>query len=251
MIPLRDNIPTRRFPVVTVLLIALNVVAFLYDQMTGHTEIARVLTNRGVAEVEHFVGGISERYALIPAEVTQNFSLAWLTIFTSMFLHGGWLHLGGNMLSLWIFGNNVEDTLGRVRYLLFYLACGAAGALAHIYTDPTSTIPTIGASGAVAGIMGGYLILFPHAQILTIVPLFIVSTLMDVPAILVIGFWALLQFLSANWLGGGDMLRGGGVAYMAHIGGFVAGVVLILLMGGQGLVRKHRREEYDGYYYYR
>jgi membrane associated rhomboid family serine protease len=251
MIPLRDNIPTRRFPVVTVLLIALNMVVFLYDRMTGHTEIVRVLTNRGVAEVEQFVGGLSQQYAMIPANVTQNFGLAWLTIFTSMFLHGGWLHLGGNMLSLWIFGNNVEDTLGRVRYLLFYLACGAVGAMAHIYTDPNSTIPTIGASGAVAGIMGGYLILFPHAQILTIVPIFIISTLMDVPAIVVIGLWALLQFFSANWLGGGGMLRGGGVAYMAHVGGFVAGVVLILLMGGQGLVRKHRREEYDGYYYYR
>jgi membrane associated rhomboid family serine protease len=249
MIPLHDNIPTRRFPVVSVMLIAVNVIAFLVDRLTGHTEMALVETPRGLFQVPHFVGGLTGQYAMVPGDVTGNPAAAWLTIFTSMFLHANWLHIGGNMLYLWVFGNNVEDTLGRFRFLLFYLFCGFTAAMAQILSGPQSTVPTIGASGAVAGLMGAYLILFPNAEILSVVPIVFISALMEVPAILVIGFWALLQFVNASWLGGGGLLdRSGGVAYFAHIGGFVAGLTVILLLGGQRLVerRRYRRDD-DGY----
>jgi membrane associated rhomboid family serine protease len=245
MIPLRDNIPTRRAPVITFLLIAVNVVVFVFDRLNG-----QVLTvNAGDHYARVFVGAISEHYAMVPAFVTQEFSEFGLTILTSMFLHANWLHIGGNMLYLWIFGNNVEDTLGRPRFLLFYLLCGVAAAAVHIGTDPGSEIPTVGASGAVAGLMGAYLVLFPRAEILAIVPLFVISTFMEVPAILVIGFWVLLQFVNANWMGGGEM-TGGGVAYFAHIGGFAAGIVLILMLGGKRLLLDKVRPYYDDRYLY-
>lgn len=246
MIPLKDNLPTRRFPIVSVLLIAANIAVFAADRLTGRYEFLLVQVAPDLyRRVPHFVGGLSERYAMIPADVTGSLAAHWPTLFSSMFLHANWLHIGSNMLYLWIFGNNVEDTLGRFRFLAFYLVCGVAAAATHIATDPNSPVPTVGASGAVAGLMGAYLILFPHAAILAIVPILFIGTLMEVPAIVVIGFWALLQFLNANWLGGGEM-QGGGVAYFAHIGGFVAGIVLILLLGGRRLARKrqHRSEEF-------
>lgn len=238
MIPLRDNIPTRRLPLVTILLIVANVVVFLADRLIGHDEVRQVVTTRGVYLMRDFVGGLSPQYAMIPASVTHDLPNAWKTVLTAMFLHANWLHVGGNMLYLWIFGNNIEDVLGRGRFVLFYLLCGVAAAATHIFSDPNSAIPTVGASGAVAGIMGAYLILYPNAQILTVVPLFFLSTLMDVPAVLVIGFWAVLQFVNASWMGGGGMLRGGGVAYFAHIGGFVVGILLILLLGGRRLTER-------------
>ncbi len=248
MIPLRDNIPTRRFPVVSVALIVINVVVFLMDQLTGSTEVVRAITPDGFpVAVRHFQGGLSARYAMIPAEVTSSLSTAWLTVFTSMFLHANLLHVGGNMLYLWIFGNNVEDTLGRGRFILFYLTCGVAAAGAHILSDPQSTIPTVGASGAVAGVMGAYLVFFPGAEILSIVPLLVISTLMEVPAIVVIGLWALLQFVNANYLGGG-MTPGGGVAYMAHVGGFAAGVLITLMLGGRRLAYDRDERRLDDYY---
>src|SRR2546423_1147050 len=188
MIPLRDNIPTRRFALVCVALIAVNVAVFLVDKLTGHIVLIQAVTRTGIpVTVQHFEGGLSEIYSMVPAQVTADFATGWPTIFTSMFLHANWLHVLGNMLMLWIFGNNVEDTLGRIRFLLFYLVCGAAAAAAHIYSNPASNLPTVGASGAVAGMMGAYLILFPRATILTIVPIFIVGMLMDLPAIFVIG----------------------------------------------------------------
>ena len=247
MIPLKDNIPTRGFPILTATLLAINVIVFLLDKSTGQTVTEQMSTPEGVELVRHHVGGLSDRYAMIPALVSSDLSRYWWMIFTSMFLHANWLHIGGNMLSLWIFGNNVEDTLGKARFLLFYLATGAIAAYAHLFSDPASDIPTVGASGAVAGLMGGYLILFPHARILSIVPLFIISTISEVPAILVIGFWALLQFLNANWMGGG-MMEGGGVAYFAHIGGFVAGILLIMLMGGRNLAYKRDERPYRDYF---
>lgn len=245
MIPLRDSLPTRRFPIVSVTLIVMNAVIFLMDQLTG----GYVVEQRGFYLIRHFEGGLSAHYAMIPANVTDDFSTTWFTIFSSMFLHANWLHIGGNMLYLWIFGNNVEDALGRFRFLLFYLTCGVAAAAAHILSNPLSEIPTVGASGAVAGVMGAYLVLYPHASILALVPVFFISTLMEVPAILVIGYWALIQFLNANWLGGGE-LSGGGVAYFAHIGGFVAGIIIILMLGGKNLAKPRRRWR-DDYYYYR
>ncbi len=167
-------------------------------------------------------------------------ALEWRTVFTSMFLHGNWLHIGSNMLYLWIFGNNIEDTLGRFRFLLFYFACGAAAAAAQIFSDPHSTIPMVGASGAIAGVLGAYLILFPRARVLTLVPIFIIFTTVELPAYLIIGYWALIQFANAYFLGGGEMLHGG-VAYFAHVGGFTAGIVLILLMLDHGGGRRSRR----------
>lgn len=227
----------------TVGLIVLNVVVFLLDRLTAVRHAVDVVTPVGVIRTYESVGGLSSGFSMIPVDVVHT-SGGWLTIFTSMFLHANLLHIGGNMLYLWIFGNNIEDSLGKLRFLLFYLAVGAAGAGVHVLTNPQSDVPTIGASGAVAGVMGAYLVLFPNARILALVPIFIVSTLMEVPAVLVIGFWAVLQFLNTNWLGGGE-LRGGGVAYGAHVGGFVAGIVLIMLLGGRNLVDRGYSRRYD------
>ena len=140
---------------------------------------------------------------------------------------------------------NVADTLGRFRFCVFYLACGALASLCHVYSGAHSLTPTVGASGAIAGLMGAYLVLFPRAEILTIVPIFFIGTVMDVPAIVVIGFWAVIQFVNASWLGGSEMLNGGGVAYYAHVGGFLAGVLLILMLGGRSLVERKRRETHE------
>ncbi len=247
MIPLRDNNPTRRFPVVCILLIIANILIFLADQATRVTIETVARSRYGVpVRVQEVVGGLSFRYALIPAYVTGATTggmtplvlrPAWLTIFTSMFLHGGWLHVGGNMLYLWIFGNNIEDVLGRGRFLLFYLACGVGAALLHIASGPGSPIPTVGASGAIAGLMGAYLLLYPHARILSLVPIFgIISTLIEVPALLVIGFWFLLQLISSQWLGGDMLTQQGGVAYLAHVGGFATGLLLIIALGGRRLL---------------
>jgi membrane associated rhomboid family serine protease len=230
----------------TVLIIVANVIAFLADQ--ANQESALVEVNGRLARVA--IGGLSEQYAMIPANVTGDFAQYGLTILTSMFLHANWLHIGGNMLSLWVFGNNVEDAVGRGRFVLFYLLCGAAAAAVHIASGPGSETPTVGASGAVAGVMGAYLILYPQAEVLSIVPFFIFSTITEVPAILVIGFWALMNFVNANWFGGGEM-TGGGVAYFAHIGGFIAGIVLIAMLGGKGLLQEKARPYYDDPFGYR
>lgn len=255
MIPLRDNIPTRRFPVVCVALIVLNVLVFLADQ----TNRMQVLYDTPYGSLRDSIGALSLRYSMIPAYVTGHTDAnaltplyvqpAWLTIFTAMFLHANWLHIGGNMLYLWIFGNNIEDVLGRGRFLLFYLACGLGAAALHIMSDPLSTTPTVGASGAVAGLMGAYLLLYPQARILSIVPIFgIVSTFMEVPASVVIGFWIVLQIINARFLNGGGMIqKGGGVAYLAHVGGFFTGMLLIALLGGRRLVPRDTYREVPRY----
>jgi membrane associated rhomboid family serine protease len=242
MIPLRDNVPTRRFPLVCVCLIIINVLVFILDQM----QLTVVTYASGAQEVQQAVGGLSLRYAMIPAYITGNIQSppltplfvhpAWLTIFTAMFLHANWLHVGGNMLYLWIFGNNIEDVLGRGRFVLFYLASGVGAAALQIASDPASPIPSIGASGAVAGVMGAYILLYPGAKVLSIVPI-VIGIVMEVPALIVIGVWFLLQVFNARMLGSGGMLsHEGGVAYMAHVGGFVTGMLLILLMGGRKLL---------------
>uniref|UniRef100_A0A831XFH6 Rhomboid family intramembrane serine protease n=1 Tax=Geobacter metallireducens TaxID=28232 RepID=A0A831XFH6_GEOME len=238
MIPLKDYNPTRRFPLVSVAFIVLNIIAFILDRLSGHYEPLLIETARGLVRTRQFVGGLSADYALVPAALTSHPLLAWPTMFSSMFLHGNWLHIGSNMLYLWIFGNNVEDVLGRVRFIVFYFGCGIAAALAQVASAPGADIPMVGASGAVAGVMGAYLLLFPHARILTLVPIIFFFTFIEVPAFIIIGYWVLIQFLNANWLGGGEMQ--GGVAYFAHIGGFVAGV-LFLWMTGTG-----RRGGYRG-----
>ncbi len=231
MIPLRDYRPTRNFPIVTIALIVLNAVVFIKDRLTGHYELLHVDTGHGVIRVREFVGGLSSHLSLIPINLVVHPLLALPTIFTSMFLHGNWLHIGSNMLFLWIFGDNIEDTLGRFRFIAFYLLCGLAAALTQVLSDPASTIPMVGASGAVAGVLGAYLLLFPRNRILTLIPIFIFITTVELPAYLIIGYWALLQFLNAYLLQGGGMLRGGGVAYFAHIGGFIASMILLVLMG--------------------
>jgi len=233
MIPIKDYNPTRHAPIVTVLLIAINVLAFIQDRLTGHYEPMLVETARGMVRVNHFVGGLSADFALVPARLAAEPGSSWFQVLTSMFLHGNWLHIGSNMLFLWIFGNNIEDAMGRARFVVFYLCCGIAAAAAQFISAPHSTVPMIGASGAVAGIMGAYLVLYPHARILTLLPIFFFFTFIEVPAYLIIGYWALLQFISANWLDAGSAR--GGIAYFAHIGGFAAGIILLFLFGGRGL----------------
>ena len=228
MIPLKDDNPTTRPPVITVGLIALNIVAFGYE--LGLPPAAR--------------SAMIFQLGLIPAEVTTGVSVGpefplSLTLFTSMFLHGGLLHLAGNMLYLWIFGNNVEDQTGHIRFLAFYLLCGVAAAGTQVVASPRSEIPMIGASGAIAGVLGAYVLMFPHARVLTLVPIFIFIRLMYLPAIVVLGLWFLYQVLLSSMSG---EAAGGGVAFFAHIGGFVAGMLLIFFFRRS---RQVRRRVYD------
>ena len=206
MIPLRDDIPSRRLPVISWLLIAANVTVFLYEVALGPA-LRPLIQERGI----------------VPAEFTGDPGGEALTLLSSMFLHGGWGHLLGNMLYLWIFGDNVEDRMGPLRFLFFYLAAGAAAGLAHIYSQPDSTIPTVGASGAVAGVLGAYLVLYPKARVLTLLPTFPMA-MAEIPAVFFLGVWFVFQLFSgALQL---SISRGsGGVAFLAHIGGFLAGVV--------------------------
>jgi membrane associated rhomboid family serine protease len=248
--PLRDNIPTQRFAFVTLLLILLNVGVFLYEQSRPTVAVPQypngppVLVS-GFDEITAEWGFVpcevqnSCRYpnlAVLPARNGQAVPVrvpshsVWETMITSMFLHGGWLHLGGNMLFLWIFGNNVEDSMGRLRYIVFYLLCGILAGLAQFAVDPASDVPNIGASGAIAGVLGGYFLLYPRARVLTAVFLFVIFTVIEVPAVFVLGAWFLLQFYEGSTaLVGTASQGGGGVAYWAHIGGFVAGLALIHL----------------------
>jgi membrane associated rhomboid family serine protease len=204
MIPLRDVIPTRTWPIVTVGLIVLNAMVFLHEQTLGR---------RGL---DLFV----LQYGLVPADFT------WGQVLTSMFLHGGWAHIAGNLLYLWIFGDNVEDRMGHARYLVFYLLCGTAAALAQTYINPDSTVPMIGASGAISGVLGAYIVLFPHSRVLTIVPIVFFIQLLEVPAIVLLGLWFLMQLVSG--VGSlGVRADVGGVAFWAHVAGFVAGLATV------------------------
>jgi len=236
MIPLRDANPTRRTPLVTLALIVVCFVAFAY-------ELGR-LGSGGMEALDAFV----TEWGIVPAELTTAWSSGAglmteaLTLITSQFLHGGWLHLLGNLLFLWIFGNNVEDRLGRLRFLLFYLVGGAIAGLTQVAIDPESTIPTIGASGAIAATLGAYLVLFPRARITSLVFLGFFYQLIDVPAVVVLVFWFLLQLIDGiASLGVTD--AGGGVAFFAHIGGFVFGALVGVVVraigrrgGGRGSV---------------
>jgi membrane associated rhomboid family serine protease len=226
MLPLKDDIPSRTTPVVTIALIAVNVVVFLYQlslQVSGDT--------RGETALEAFVlefGAVPCRISGLFAAV-GDFPHPVATIFTSMFLHGGLLHVGGNMLYLWIFGDNVEDTLGHGRFLLFYLLSGVVAAAAQTVMSPASAVPMIGASGAVSGVLGAYLVLFPYATVLTLIMFIFFFRLVHIPALIVLGFWIVVQFF--NGLGSFSTPGGeGGVAWFAHIGGFVAGIVFLLII---------------------
>ena len=220
MFPIRDEIPSRTRPLMTWSLIALNIAIFGYQLLLP----------------EAGFGALVYRFGLVPARLSDPIWAAsvglppggYLGFFTSMFLHGGLLHLLANMWSLWIFGDNVEDRMGKGRFLLFYVACGVAASWVHWLTNQNSVVPTIGASGAIAGVMGGYFLLFPHSRILTLVPIFFYPLFLRIPAIVYLGIWFALQFLSGTTaLGQGR--EAGGVAFWAHVGGFAAGFVLVRL----------------------
>src|SRR5262247_2786082 len=206
MIPLRDIIPSRTTPVVTITLIVLNVIVFLYELSLGRA-----------------IDAFTLYYGLIPA------AFSWVNVFTSMFLHGSFLHIAGNMLYLWIFGDNVEDRMGHGRFLVFYLLCGVAAALAQTITTPESVVPMVGASGAIAGVMGAYFVLYPRSRIVTLVPIFFFIQFIEVPAIFFLGIWFLMQFLSGVGSIATATQPGGGIAFWAHVAGFVTGVGSVML----------------------
>jgi membrane associated rhomboid family serine protease len=219
MFPLKDNVPSRNFPVMTVVLIAVNCLIFFVEVAMGSRALA----------------GFVARNGLVPQVVTEYFSgqglpaeRAFLPFLTAMFLHGGWIHLLGNMWYLWIFGDNVEDRLGRFRFLAFYLVCGLLGNVVHYLANSGSGVPAIGASGAIAGVLGAYAVSYPRARITVLLPLFFVLQFIELPALVVLGFWFVLQFLN----GAASLVvssETGGVAWWAHIGGFVGGIAIFFL----------------------
>jgi membrane associated rhomboid family serine protease len=216
MFPLRDDNPTTITPVLTVALIAINVLVFMYQVSLGPRGDQRLLYQFGA------IPAVVLGEKALPAAVVAVPPVA--TMFTSMFLHGSIMHLLGNMLYLWIFGNNIEEAMGRVRFLLFYLLTGVIASLAHVLSNPSSTLPSIGASGAISGVLGAYILLYPRARVLTLIFLGFFIRLMYIPAGWVLGIWFVLQLLSGSMAGQGN---GGGVAFWAHIGGFVAGMLLV------------------------
>jgi membrane associated rhomboid family serine protease len=251
--PLKDDIPTRRFPVLTIAVIVINVVMFFGFQGAQITLGGAAVDEQNAVEYGAIPYEIShpgdqceargpeiicEGQPGVIGQADEDLAPTWLTIFTSMFMHGGLLHIAGNMLFLWIFGNNIEDSMGRGRFVIFYLGGGVAALLAQTAIDPSSTTPTIGASGAVAAVLGGYALLYPRARVITLVLIILFFTILELPALLVLGLWFLLQlFYGAAELT--QPVSGGGVAYFAHIGGFVFGLLMIKLFAN----RVH--EDYD------
>jgi len=217
MFPLRDTIPSRTFPFVTISIIIFNFLIFFYELSLGST-----------------LNEFFKSYGIIPAEflninIKNPFQIVSLTLplFSSTFLHGGWMHIIGNMWYLWIFGDNIEDRTGHFRFLIFYILCGMLAGITHILMNSHSSIPTVGASGAIAGVMGAYFLLFPRAKILTLVFLFIFIQIIEIPAVFFLGFWILFQFISGS-MSVGLTENSAGVAWWAHIGGFLIGLVLVM-----------------------
>jgi membrane associated rhomboid family serine protease len=244
-LPIKDINPTERTPVITISIIAINVIVYIYQMSLG-------------PNVNAFIAS----YGATPFEITRMTDLThavldgrfthfpgpnpiFITLITSMFIHGSLLHLGGNMLYLWIFGNNIEDLIGPFKFSLFYLISGLAAHFLHIITDPSSLIPTVGASGAIAGLLGAYLIAYPRARVLTVVFFFFIRMII-LPAFVVIIFWFFIQLISAMASLGG--MQSGGVAWFAHVGGFLAGVVLIYIMAGKKLRRIKQNDRRNGYF---
>ncbi len=241
MIPLKDNIPTVNFPLITVALIVLNVAMYFFFQHGG--------LSLGEPSGADYQKNVVE-YGVIPYEITHpgeqcphpgagpdgctdddhGLAATWITLFTSMFMHGGLLHLAGNMLFLWIFGNNIEDAMGRPKFVAFYLLGGLVAASGQTIIDTSSTIPSIGASGAVAAVLGGYALLYPRARVVTLVIIIIFITIIELPALLVLGLWFLFQLYDASQPIGGES---GGIAYFAHIGGFLFGLAMIKLFANR------------------
>src|SRR5437763_9113105 len=205
MIPLRDIIPSRTVPYITITIIALNALAWLFEVSLSPEVLEQFL----------------RIYGVVPADFTAP------TLITSMFLHGSWMHVIGNMWYLWIFGDNVEDRVGHGRFIVFYLLCGIAAAIGQIAMDPRSELPTIGASGAIAGVMGAYFVLYPRSRVLTLIPLFIFWEIIELPATILLGFWFLMQLFSAGAIAVTASTGGGGVAFAAHVAGFVVGIVAV------------------------
>jgi membrane associated rhomboid family serine protease len=208
MIPLRDTQPRYSTPYVTILLIVANAVVFLFEISLDRFSLNHLI---------HMYGVVPDR-------------LHWSTLVTSMFLHGGWMHLIGNMWFLWIFGDNVEDILGHFQYLVFYLACGVAAGLAFVLTSPYSRMPTIGASGAIAGVMGAYMVKFPRSRVLTLVFIVVFFTTIEVPAWIMLVYWFVIQLFSGLGTVAESHISQGGVAWFAHVGGFLAGIILVSIL---------------------
>jgi len=207
MIPLRDVIPSRSTPYITVTLIALNAALWLYE-LTIPNDVLPVFL---------------QLYGVVPADFSTP------TLVSSMFLHGSWSHFIGNMWYLWIFGDNVEDRVGHGRFIAFYLLCGVVAALGHVAMDPASTLPTIGASGAIAGVMGGYFVLYPQSRVLTLIPLVFYVEIIELPAVLLLGFWFVMQLFNAGVIAVTSNSSSGGIAFVAHVAGFVAGLAGVFL----------------------
>ncbi len=230
MIPLKDDIPSRSVPFVTIILIALNVLVFLYQVALGDEGSGQAVSPAHAFVLEF---GVTPCRLAGTCQTIGDFPHPVVTVFTAMFMHGGLFHVFGNMLYLWIFGDNVEDVLGHTRFLIFYLLAGAGAAVAQTLADPTSRVPMVGASGAVSGILGAYLLLFPYASVLTLLVFGFFWRVVHVPAVIVLGFWIVVQLLSgyltfsAAAAGRGET---GGVAWFAHIGGFLIGMLLLVLM---------------------
>lgn len=224
MFPLKDIQPSYSRPVVTTLLIAANILVFLFEWSLP--EYSRHYLSRSA---------LIQMYGLTP----DHFRLSALV--TSMFLHGGWMHVLGNMLYLWVFGNRLEDALGHGKFLIFYLLCGVAAALAQVLLNPFSTLPIVGASGAIAGVMGAYLLKFPSARILTLVFIVIFATTFEIPAVILLGYWFIIQLFSGLGSIAQTNLSTGGVAWFAHVGGFLAGMVLVKVMGTRDRQRYYSR----------
>lgn len=233
MIPLRDTIPSTRFPAVTVGIICVNAFVFLAE------------LNMSPRALEH----VFQLWGIVPLRFThprlRGDAQIYLTLLTSMFLHGGWMHIAGNMWSLWIFGDNVEDRIGRMGFLCFYLLSGLAAGIGHILTNPYSPVPTVGASGAIAGVMGAYLLLYPHSRVTTIIPLFFLFQVVELPAVFFLGFWFLTQVFSGTLALATSGANAGGVAWWAHIGGFIVGALWALVLRRRPYPQRRRYARYD------
>ncbi|MFO0795146.1 MAG: rhomboid family intramembrane serine protease [Candidatus Brocadiaceae bacterium] len=229
MIPIRDRNPSGVFPIITVGIIALNVLVFIFELSLGH-RLDDVLFQCGVVPLKIFYS------ADIPDTTVVNTYFPFLTY---MFFHAGFIHLVGNMWYLWIFGDNVEDALGRIKFILFYLICGIGSAAVHVYINKQSEVPCVGASGAIAGVLGAYMVTFPRARVLVIIPLFIIWQMIELPAIVVLGFWFIIQFFVGT--ASISSAQSGGVAWWAHIGGFILGIILIKIFPKSRYRYSHRQ----------